>query len=164
MDKTQNDEASHREIENLLIDYCRYLDCMELGNLASLFTKDCRVIYGPDPKLAAEGQVALESSLARMWRWQRTAHHLSNVRIWFDGPDQARSESYVHAWHEMPNGKTATIFGRYLDQLRRTENGWRIAERRMDMNGADPGFRVPVPQAPRRTPPAGWAPPEGLDD
>lgn len=151
-----------REIEDLLVDYCLHLDRMELDALAALFTIDCRVIYGPDPRLEAHGRAALEASLARLWRWARTAHHLSNARIRVAG-DTATAESYVHAWHETPDGATAVIFGRYLDRLVRTPGGWRIAERRMEMNGADRGFRVAIPQAPRRPPPPGWTPPEGLD-
>jgi ketosteroid isomerase-like protein len=136
---------------------------MDLVALACLFTPDCEVIYGPDPLLTSRGNAALKASLARMWRWQRTAHHLSNVRLWGDGPDCARSESYVMAWHEHPDGTTATIFGRYLDLLSRTPDGWRIAQRRMEMNGADAGFRVAIPQAQRNSPPPGWVPPSGLD-
>ena len=151
------------DIEDVLVDYCRHLDRMDLPALAQLFTPDCRVIYGPDPHLMAEGQAALAASLARMWRWTRTAHHMANVRVWFDTTDSAHSESYVHAWHERPDGSTATIFGRYLDQFARTQQGWRISERRMEMNGADAGFRVAIPQAPRCLPPAGWVAPAGLD-
>ncbi len=150
-------------IHDLLVDYCLHLDRMDLVALAALFTPDCEVMYGPDPNLTARGATALESSLARMWRWKRTAHHLSNVRLWDDGADAARSESYVMAWHERPDGTTATIYGRYLDRLSRTPDGWRIAIRQMQMNGADAGFRVAIPQAPRHPPPQGWAPPPGLD-
>jgi ketosteroid isomerase-like protein len=150
-------------IEDLLVDYCLHLDRMDLAALAALFTPDCRVIYGPDPRLMAEGAPALAASLARMWRWTRTAHHLSNVRIRAEGAEDARAESCVLAWHERPDGTTATIHGRYLDRLRRTPQGWRIAERRMEMNGADAGFRVGIPPAPRHPPPEGWSAPEGLD-
>jgi ketosteroid isomerase-like protein len=150
-------------IHDVLTDYCLHLDRMDLAALARLFTPDCTVIYGPDPHLTAQGSAALETSLARMWRWRRTAHHLSNVRLWPDGPGGARAESYVMAWHERPDGGTTTIFGRYLDQLTRTPHGWRIATRRMEMNGADAGFRVAIPQAPRHPPPPGWQPPPGLD-
>ena len=150
-------------IHDLLVDYCLHLDRMDLAALAALFTPDCQVIYGPDPNLTAQGAVALEASLARMWRWKRTAHHLSNVRLWADGHDSARAESYVIAWHERPDGTTATIYGRYLDRLRRTPDGWRIAMRQMQMNGADAGFRVAIPQAPRHPPPPGWVAPAGLD-
>ncbi len=153
----------HFAIHDLLVDYCLHLDRMDLGALSGLFTADCLVVYGPDPQLTANGAKALEASLARMWRWNRTAHHLSNLRITPEGADTALAESYVMAWHERPDGSTATIYGRYLDRLSRTSDGWRISERRMEMNGSDTGFRVAIPQAPRHPPPAGWAPPPGLD-
>jgi ketosteroid isomerase-like protein len=149
-------------ITAVLTDYCRYLDRMDLEALGALFTIDCRVIYGPDPRLAAVGRGALVASLARMWRWKRTAHHLANVRIWIDG-DTARAESAVHAWHEAADGSDAEIFGLYHDRLVRDGGDWRIAERRMEMTGSRGGFRVPIPPAPRAAPPAGWRPPEGLD-
>ena len=163
MSDTIHNIIHQHEIETLLIDYCRYLDRMELEKLAALFSTDCLVVYGPDPKLTANGRSALEASLSRMWRWRRTSHHLSNVRIWMESEAEARSESYVYAWHEKPDGETAVIYGRYLDRLRRADEGWRISERRMDMNGADGGFKVPIPEAPRQKPPPDWQPPEGLD-
>ena len=41
----------------------------------------------------------IEASLGRMWRWRRTAHHLSNVRIWIDGAEAARVEIRLIASH-----------------------------------------------------------------
>ena len=163
MDERLGALLDRQEIEDLLVDYCRHLDRMDLASLARLFTEDCRVSYGPDPRLAARGRAELEASLGRMWRWRRTAHHLANARVWLEGPDRARAESAVHAWHERPDGGTAVVFGRYHDRLQRTAEGWRIAERRMEQDGADAGFRVAVPPAPRHPPPSGWTPPEGLD-
>jgi ketosteroid isomerase-like protein len=149
-------------ITAVLTDYCRFLDRMDLPALGRLFTPDAKVIYGPDPRLAAEGREALVASLARMWRWKRTAHHLANVRVWVEG-DTARAESAVHAWHEAADGSDAEIFGLYHDRLVRTGEGWLIAERRMEMQGSRGGFRVPIPPAHRAAPPPGWTPPEGLD-
>lgn len=150
-------------IAEVLTDYCRHLDRMDLPALAGLFTPDARVVFGPDPRLRAEGRAALEASMARMWRWRRTAHHLANLRIWFEGPDAARSEAAVLAWHERADGGTATLWGLYHDRLRRLPEGWRIAERRMEAQGSDAGFRVPIPPAFRAPPPPGWQPPDGLD-
>lgn len=155
--------VAHHEITEVLVAYCSCLDRMNLAALAGLFTEDCSVIYGDDPALEASGRANLEKSLARMWRWKRTAHHMSNIRVVLVEGGAAEVESYVHAWHETPDGQTATIFGRYLDSFVRTEEGWKIARRRMDMNGADEGFKVPIPPAPRTTPPPGWRPPESLD-
>ena len=152
-----------REIEEVLIDYCRFLDRMDLDALGDLFSEDCEVSFGPDPRLRAKGRKDLIGSMTRMWRWRRTAHHLSNVRVWFEGAEAARAESYVHAWHEAQDGKTAEIFGLYKDMLIRTGTGWRIRRREMAMNGAQGAFRVPIPQADRAEPPPDWTPPEGLD-
>jgi 3-phenylpropionate/cinnamic acid dioxygenase small subunit len=151
--------VDHRAISNLLIDYCRLLDRMDLPGLAALFTQDCRVEYGPDERLNSQGAAALEASLQRMWRWARTSHHLSNVRIIFDDADHARANSYVHAWHERPDGSSATILGQYDDRLVRLANGWRISRRRMVMNGCDAGFRVAIHPFERIPPPPGWVAP-----
>lgn len=151
-----------REIEALLVDYCRYLDTMDLAALGALFSEECTVVYGPDPRLAAQGREALQASLSRMWRWERTAHHLSNVRIWFDGAASARAESAVWAWHLAPNGEEAQVFGIYHDRLEKTGGRWLIWERRMEAHGSSGAFRVPIPPAHRAPPPAGWEPPEGL--
>ena len=155
--------VDRQQIEALLIDYCALLDRMELSELAALFTTDCQVVYGPGPALTSDGRDGLEASLARMWRWSRTAHHLCNLRIRYIDPDVADTESQVIAWHEASDGRTATLYGRYLDRVVRTSYGWRIAQRRMDMNGSDAGFRVPLPPAPRRPTPSGWRAPDGLD-
>ncbi len=157
-------DADRREIEDVLVDYCRMLDRMDLEGLSRLFTADCEVIFGPDPRLCASGRDDLRRSMERMWRWQRTAHHLSNVRVWPKGADAARVESCVHAWHEAPDGTTAEVFGIYRDRLVRAHGNWRIARREMAMNGSQGAFRVQIPQAERAAPPQGWVPPEGLDD
>ena len=156
--------ADLQAIEDVLVDYCRALDRMDLEALAALFAEDCEVTFGPDPLLKASGREELRRSMTRMWRWRRTAHHLSNVRIWFDGADAARAESYVHAWHEAEDRGTAEVFGIYLDELVRSHDGWRIKRREMAMNGAQGAFRVRIPKADRNKPPPDWTPPEGLDD
>jgi len=97
------------------------------------------------------GQTYTKGSL----KYLRDALYMSNVRLWPEGADSARSKSYGIAWHERPDDTTATIYGRYLDRLARTPYGWRTNKRRMDMGGADAGFRVEIPQTARRPPP-GW--------
>jgi uncharacterized protein (TIGR02246 family) len=131
-----------QEITDLIYEYCRALDAMELDKLAALFTHDCVVDYGP--QIRSEGATALRRDLARMWRWARTSHHSSAVQITFDGPDSAVVCSYVLAWHEAPDGSTATMMGQYHDRVRRTASGWRIAARRQVMTGNDAGFTVGI--------------------
>ncbi len=147
------------EITWVLNEYCNALDCMDLPRLCALFTPDCLVVYGPNDWLRSCGAVALKQSLARMWRWARTSHHLSNVQIGFQGADEALVRSYVQAWHERPDGSTATIYGQYQDRFVRQDAGWRIAERCMFMNGNDSGFTVNINRFKRIPPPDGWQPP-----
>ena len=144
--------ADQDEITRVLIRYCVALDRMELDELASLFTLDCDVSYGEAPQLHSRGRQALRQSLERMWRWSRTSHHLSNVLIDV-AADAASALSYVLAWHERPDGTTATVFGKYHDQLVRVDGLWLIDVRRMVMNGADAGFKVPLHAAGRRPAP-----------
>jgi ketosteroid isomerase-like protein len=135
-------------ITEVIHEYCRALDAMELDAVAALFTADCVVEYGPD--LHSSGALGLRHDLGRMWRWARTAHHSSNVLLRFPGPDEARATSSVWAWHEAPDGSTATMTGQYHDRLVRTGDGWRIAHRRQLMTGNDAGFVVAIHPFARR--------------
>lgn len=149
--------ADRAAITDLLHAYCRALDEMDLGAIPALFTEDCVVSYGP--RLESRGAARLAADLARLWRWRRTSHHLSNIVVRVEG-DRAEAASYVLAWHEAPDGRTATLFGQYRDRLVRTAQGWRIAERTQLMNGNDAGFTVGIHPLPRRPPPEGWTPPD----
>jgi 3-phenylpropionate/cinnamic acid dioxygenase small subunit len=151
--------GDRQEIADLLAEYCRALDLMDLPAIAKVFTEDCEVEYGPEERLRSRGAAGVAASLERMWRWARTSHHLSNVQIAFEGADHARSTSYVLAWHERPDGSTATVMGQYHDSLLRHAEGWRIARRRMEMNGSDAGFTVNLHRTRRPPPPAGWVAP-----
>lgn len=155
--------VDRQKIERVLIAYCVHLDRMDLAALAQLFTDDCDVDYGDDPRLKSKGSAGLATSLERMWRWTRTSHHLSNVLIEFDDDDTVRATSYAQAWHERPDGTSATILGQYHDLLVRQGGAWLIAQRRMVMNGSDAGFTVPIHSSERLPAPEGWTPPEQLD-
>jgi SnoaL-like domain len=160
---TQERLLDERQIERVLIAYCRGLDTMELDALALLFTEDCLVSYGPDAALNSHGRDGLRRDLGRLWRWRRTAHHLSNVEIDFTAADRASVSSAVMAWHERADGGsdlvTATVFGRYEDEFVRTGEGWLIAKRTMYMSGSNSAFKVNLHPLPRRPPPPGWTAP-----
>ena len=148
-----------QEITDVLIEYCCALDRMDLPRLSALFTDDCVVDYGPDEQLQSRGAAALAKSLERMWRWSRTSHHLTNVQVEFDGENEALVRSYVFAWHERADASTATILGQYQDRFIREDRGWRIAQRRMLMNGSDAGFTVNINRFERNQPPQDWVAP-----
>jgi len=152
-----------QQIHDVLVRYCVALDRMDLDELASLFTENCRVSYGPDERLNSNGANGLKQSLERMWRWARTSHHLTNVRIDFDGAEEADVTSYVIAWHERPDGSDATVYGQYRDRFVRRDGRWLIAARTMLMNGSDAGFTLELHRLDRREAPADWAAPD-IDD
>lgn len=147
------------EITNLVTEYCRALDLMDLKAVGAVFTPDCEVVYFPDDKLNSHGADALVRDLSRMWRFTRSSHHLSNVQITFEDADHARGISYVLAWHERPDGTTGTLYGQYQDQFVRTAQGWRIAYRRLLMNGEDAGWKGNIPRFSRTPAPEGWVNP-----
>lgn len=132
-------------ITEVLYAYCAHLDRMDLDALAALFTDDCVVEYGPEPRLQSHGAAGLRRDLARMWRWARTSHHLSNVVVTVeDDGVHAGATSYVLAWHERPDGSTATMMGQYRDRLVREDGRWRISRRRQELTGNDAGFDVNI--------------------
>jgi 3-phenylpropionate/cinnamic acid dioxygenase small subunit len=139
------DALDKQSITEVLFAYCAHLDRMDLDALASLFTDDCRVDYGPGDLMHSEGAAQLRRDLARMWRWARTSHHLSNVVITLhEDRTQADVVSYVLAWHERPDGSTATMMGQYRDHVVRIGEEWRIATRRQFLTGNDAGFDVKI--------------------
>lgn len=142
-----------QQITQLIYEYCRTLDEMDLDGLVGLFTTDCVVDYGPEPRLHSAGAAALREDLTRMWRWARTSHHSSNVQVEFVDDDTATACSYVLAWHEAQDGTTATMMGQYHDRLVRTADGWRIAHRRQLLTGNDAGFTVGINRFHRRPDP-----------
>lgn len=160
VDDDSKHAADRQAITDVLVGYCGALDRMDLDALAALFTADCVVEFGPDERLNSRGREALAKSLERMWRWTRTSHHLSNVLIKFSGSDEAKSTAYVLAWHERPDGSTATVYGQYHDRFQRVDGRWLIAERRMFENGSDAGFTVGLHRLERRPPPLDFVAPD----
>jgi 3-phenylpropionate/cinnamic acid dioxygenase small subunit len=149
--------ADRVEINDLLIDYCRYIDRAELGSLVALFTENCVVEYGPGAGFSSRGRAVLERDLQRVWRFRRTAHHLSNIQIHFKGMDHASVVSSVMAWHESPDRSTALLYGRYDDDIIRTRAGWRISRRKLTNVGGDPVFDEIFYPGERAPAPAGWS-------
>lgn len=130
-----NAEAAWRElldrqaIGELIHAYCWHFDMNEPAALAALFTEDARVDYGPEfPDL--QGRAEIEKAVAKGLRtlFAATSHHVSNIRITFDGPDGAESDCYLYAWHRYRDGRPESeLWGRYHHRFRRTPEGWQIA-------------------------------------
>jgi uncharacterized protein (TIGR02246 family) len=126
------------EIRDLLHEYCRAADRNDADALAACFTEDCVCDYGPGAQ--ERGREARRASAARdLALFSATSHLLGNITIELESPDRARASSVVHAWHRPLGGGTWILYAEYHDLVVRTRDGWRIAERRLEVAGAD-GF------------------------
>jgi enoyl-CoA hydratase len=69
-----------------------------------------------------------------------TSHHLSNIQVDHLDDNRARVESVVFAWHRPVDTLGVwELFGRYVDVVVRTADGWKIAERTL-LRVATDGF------------------------
>jgi uncharacterized protein (TIGR02246 family) len=126
-----------RRVTDVLHDYCTFVDRNDPANLVEK-------VFAPDGvfELGSSRAVVGREQLARMFAktlagFCATSHHLSNVRVTFDGDDHAHATASVYAWHRTVAGERVEAWGRYNDRLVLLAEGWRIASRHIAMAGAD---------------------------
>jgi uncharacterized protein (TIGR02246 family) len=126
------------EITELVNAYARGVDENRPDAVADLFTEDCIVKYTPRMD-EVHGREALAKFLTRaLAAFRATSHHCSNISIAFNDADHATATVYLYAWHGYLDDRADFhLWGRYLDRLTRTAQGWRIAERRIEAHGLE---------------------------
>lgn len=139
MPYTPDQLSDLQDITDVLNAYCRAVDDNRPADIIELFTDDCRYDYGGPSTFDTNDDAYKFFRAGTDKIYKRTSHFLGNVEISFEAedPDRATSVSYVNAWHEFNDTDKANawIFGRYVDTHVRTDVGWRICERRVDMLG-----------------------------
>jgi ketosteroid isomerase-like protein len=129
-------------IEDVLYAYADLVDRARLDDLMDLFTEDAVLDYGHGRVFTGRDTMRGLFADRLLAVYRATSHHISNVRIEVED-DRARATCHVYAWHERADdGATPQVWGRYLDDLVRTEDGWRIA-RRVIRAAGEQGFPVP---------------------
>jgi len=127
-----------QDICTALAAYCRLADLNRPEEQVAVFTEDCRVSYA-GPGRWIEGRTALVESLRRaLAAYSATSHVLGLPEIDFI-PESARAvvSTPVHAWHRRRDGgPDFLLYGRYDDEWRRTDEGWRLAVREFRAAGA----------------------------
>jgi ketosteroid isomerase-like protein len=121
-------------IADLMALYCERVDEYDIDAVAACFTPDCVTDYGPGRGGLVTGREAVQARIAAgQAQFRRTHHQLGQSRIWFDpaDPERARATTYVTATHEEWDGHLWRAHLRYLDVLRRTPEGWLLAERKV---------------------------------
>ena len=118
----------------------RYSYCVDhrlYDEVASLFTEDCVVDYGPDfapirGRLALRKMFGLPSA-----GFRATSHHNANVLVTFDDDDHANVRTSVYAWHQRNDTTTPQLWGYYHDTVERGPGGWLIATRQLRVLGVE---------------------------
>jgi ketosteroid isomerase-like protein len=125
-------------IEAVLLDYCELVDGLDYQGIANLFTLDGEFDLGFGRVNRGRDGVFKQMSTRMPIEYTHTSHHLSNIRIRFEGRELAHASSYVFAWHrQASDGRERKLFGRYYDDLVLTADGWKIQRRRLRAAGED---------------------------
>jgi len=126
MDKAIQELLDLRAIEQLMIRYADRIDANDPEGAAACFAEDGLGRYWGE----YHGRKEIAARLGKILnRFSATSHHLSNISIRLDG-DRATAMSYVYAFHRMAGTNDPMHYwGRWVDRLVRTEEGWLFAER-----------------------------------
>lgn len=119
-------------IQQALAAYCGGIDTKDYELFRSAFTEDVKGLYG-EWAGPFDGLDELATWMEVVHRGlDGSFHRISNPYfIEFDG-DLARVRTYIHAvLHraDHPDGPTFSVYGMYLNDLRRGQAGWRIASK-----------------------------------
>ena len=121
---------SRVQIIELLNLYCFYFDSNNTDGLRELFDERAVVDYGPEvDTLHGIDEVMTSIAKGLQTTFEATSHHLSNQVITFDDVNNARSNSYVFAWHRYKTkAEIGYLWGQYSHVLRRNSGTWKISE------------------------------------
>ena len=113
-------------IRQLMVRYAERVDANDPEGAAACFAEDGIGEYWG----TYQGRGAIAERLGEiLLNFSATSHHLSNVDINVDG-DQATAMSYVYAFHRMADtNEPLHYWGRWVDRLKRTHEGWRFEKR-----------------------------------
>ncbi len=122
--------VDRQQIVDLIHAYCFHFDRNEPEAVAALFTAGATVDYGPEATTIVGAEtIASTIAVGLEHIFAATSHHVSNIRIDFEGPDEARGVTYLYAWHRYRDGSPdGELWGCYRHRFERTGAGWRIAE------------------------------------
>jgi len=132
--KTPNVEelADRLAIQEVLFTHSRGIDRLDQTAIEAAYWPEAQVAYGAFDGRAHDFAAMVVQVLRA--GFELTQHAVSNTLITFFG-DQARSESYVSAYHLL-NGAEGEMFfsGRYLDVHEKRGDCWKMLHRQVVMD------------------------------
>lgn len=145
MDPTMQQLLDRQEIVDLTIAYGWLLDHGPRSGLDAVFTRDAVAVYGGQEFEGLDAIIAkIEASLGHLTVSQ---HLVANQQVDLDG-DRATCRCYVQAQHTKrgtPGGDNYIMAGRYVDEVARTADGWRIVHRVLDIDWTEGNVAVVRP-------------------
>jgi hypothetical protein len=120
----------HLQISKVLATYCRAIDRCDTELLKSVYWPDALEEHGIFNGKAWDFAEFIVPMLSGM---KSTMHLIANTLIELQGDSRAAVETYVCAYHSVPDGNGGQsdliVGGRYLDRLEKRQAQWRIAHR-----------------------------------
>ncbi len=127
--------------------YCWALDTHQWDDLRQVFLPDAHAVLGGSDLLGIDAIIArVQLALTPL---DDSQHMVSTHQISVDG-DRATSRCYLHAQHVRHGavgGSNYIVAGRYEDNLVRTTEGWRIADRSLIVMWTEGNVEVVRPRS-----------------
>ena len=139
--------ADRVAIQDVLARYFQGLDRCDRELVRSCFTDDVHVHYDKRPPVSGiDAVMAHFRTFQRMEKGEMkvTTHFMGNLNVKYIRDDEAETETNAIAFLVEPADVMAMRSLRYIDRLRREENGWRISDR---LHTLDWSCRIPTDYA-----------------
>jgi len=131
MTTTLEEMLDRQAIVDLTIAYGWVLDHGPRERLREVFTDDAVAVFGGVEHQGVDEIITrVDSALGRL---SISQHIISNQQVELDG-DTGTARCYLHAQHTLrgaDGGDNFVMAGRYIDQVVRTPEGWRISHRQL---------------------------------
>lgn len=131
---------SRAVMRDLVTDYCQGFDRLDYPRFLSIWWDDCVWNIGP-PFGEFHGHAGIDRAVKEvLWPVWRETHHLTtNLRITFDGPDNAHGECDVDCMGATREDNVVQmISATYRDHFQRRDGVWKILRRDVTMHYFNP--------------------------
>jgi len=124
-------------LADLVARYAAAVDARDFDRLRDIFLAGCRFDTG---RAVRDGVDSVIEAMQGLLRYEATSHMLGQQLLDQHDGDSVSGVTYCTAHHLTDHGDRRTdkvMHIRYHDQFRRHDDGWRIAERRLDLIWSD---------------------------
>jgi len=134
---------SRNAMRDLVTDYCHGFDRVDFARFMAIWWPDCTWNIGP-PFGVYEGHAGIENALREvLWpAWRETHHLTTNLRVRFDGRDDAYGECDVDCLGATRDDVVQMVSATYRDHFQRRDGVWKIFRRDVTIH-----FFNPIPGA-----------------